>query len=149
MNVEGGTSTTGPSTAGTSPTATTEVPPVGAPVATIKLKESDFKLTPANPTVTKAGIVLIEASNVGKAPHAIEVEGPDGEEETPTIAPGKKANLKVNLSKDGAYTWYCPIGDHKERGMEGKITVGSGGGGTTEPETEPETDSSSGGAKSY
>jgi plastocyanin len=146
VNVEGGTSTTGPSTSGTAPTATTEVPPVGAPVATINLEETDFELAPKNPLITKPGIVLIEATNAGKVPHAIEVEGPDGEEETPVIAPGKKANLKVDLSKDGTYTWYCPVGDHRERGMEGKITVGKGGATTEE---EPETDSSSGGAKSY
>lgn len=129
VNVEdSGTSTAG-TTGGTStsPTATTEVPPVGAPVATIKLTETEFALDPRNPSVAKPGIVLIEATNAGKIPHAIEVEGPDGESETPTIAPGKKANLKVNLDKDGTYTWYCPVGDHKDEGMKGTITVGAGG----------------------
>jgi plastocyanin len=133
VNVEGsGTSTTG-TTGGTStsPTATTEVPPVGAPVATIKLKMTDFALDPQDPQVAEPGIVLIEATNAGKSPHAIEVEGPDGEAETPTLAPGKKANLKVNLDKDGSYVWYCPVGNHKDMGMEGKITVGKDGGTTT------------------
>jgi plastocyanin len=106
------------------PTATTEVPPVGPPVATIKLDETDFKLNPANPKVDKTGIVLIEASNTGKATHAIEVEGPDGEKSTGPIAPGGKSTLKVNLDKPGPYVWYCPIADHRARGMEGHITVG-------------------------
>ncbi len=125
VNVEGstGTSTSGTSATGTAPTATTEVPPVGAPVAEIDLKMTDFKFTPADPTVAKPGIVLINATNDGQAPHAVEVEGPDGEAETPTIAPGKKNTLKVNLDKPGSYTWYCPVGNHEEMGMKGKITV--------------------------
>jgi plastocyanin len=108
----------------TAPTATTEVPPVGPPVATIKLDESDFKLDPANPTVGKRGIVLIDATNTGKATHALTVEGPDGEKSTGPMAPGGKSTLKVNLDKPGPYVWYCPIADHRSRGMEGHITVG-------------------------
>jgi len=119
-------SATGTSTSATAPTATTEVPPVGAPVAEIKLTESDFKLAPANPSVPKAGIVLITAKNDGPSEHAIEVEGPDGESETKPIEPGKTATLKVNLDKDGTYEWYCPIDDHKDKGMK-TITVGKGG----------------------
>ena len=32
-------------------------------------------------------------------------------------------DLKVDLDKPGRYVWYCPVGDHRERGMKGTITV--------------------------
>jgi uncharacterized cupredoxin-like copper-binding protein len=125
---DAGTSTTGTTEGATTPTATA---PTGAPVATIKLTETDFKLDPRDPKVAKAGIVVIDATNAGQVPHAIEVHGPAGEAKSGTIAPGKKTALKVDLSKDGSYEWYCPVGDHKDRGMKGTITVGKGGATTT------------------
>jgi uncharacterized cupredoxin-like copper-binding protein len=39
------------------------------------------------------------------------------------LQPGQSATLKVKLSKAGSYTWYCPIDNHKQMGMVGKITV--------------------------
>lgn len=30
------------------------------------------------------------------------------------------------MSEPGEYTWYCPVGGHKDEGMEGKITVAGG-----------------------
>ena len=68
-------------------------------------------------------------TNDGQVPHALEVEGPDGEAETDTIEPGKSDDLKVDLGKAGTYEWYCPIGNHKEQGMKGEITVAGGGSG--------------------
>ena len=37
---------------------------------------------------------------------------------------------------------YCPVGDHRDRGMEGTIIVGGGGGGTTTDETTTDDDDS-------
>ena len=116
---KGGTGTTGTST-----TATT---PAGAAVATVKVRETDYALSPKNPKVAKAGVVKFEVTNAGKVPHALEVEGPGEEVETKTIAPGEKATLKADLSKRGTYEWYCPIDGHKGKGMEGKIAVAGGG----------------------
>lgn len=108
-----------------SQTTTTEDtgPPAKGVVATIEVEETEFKLDPANPGVQDAGKVAIEATNAGKFPHAIEVEGPKGEQETDEIAPGKTAKLTVDLSKPGKYKWYCPIGDHEQRGMKGSIFI--------------------------
>lgn len=123
VDVSGGTNTTGTEASGTS----TEAGPQGAAVATIDVAEAEFRLSPANPSVSKAGVVEFNVTNAGKVVHALEVEGPEGEVETEPIDPGKSATLKADLGKAGRYEWYCPIGDHKDRGMKGKITVAGGG----------------------
>ena len=52
----------------------------------------------------------------------MEIEGGGIEEETAEISPGESAVLEVNLDP-GTYVLYCPVGDHKERGMDGTVTV--------------------------
>jgi plastocyanin len=90
---------------------------------TINLSETDFELDPANPTVN-AGQVTIRATNDGQAPHNIEVEGPAGEQELESdLSPGDSGTLTVDLSEPGTYEWYCPVGNHRDLGMEGEITV--------------------------
>lgn len=96
---------------------------------TVKISEVDFKIKPANPSV-EPGTVTFEISNDGKAPHALEVEGPAGEVETDTIAAGESTTLEVDLSEPGSYVMYCPVGNHREQGMEGEVRVGGGGGGS-------------------
>ena len=137
----GSTSTTGTETSG-APTTTTGG---GDPVATIEVEETEFELNPANPGVESAGLVKFEVTNAGKIPHALEVEGPDGEVETEDIAPGETATLEADLNKPGSYRWYCPIGDHADQGMDGQILVAGGGSGGESSEEEDDAPSSSGG----
>jgi uncharacterized cupredoxin-like copper-binding protein len=125
----GGTSTTGTGTE-TTGTSTTPVPS-GAAVKTVKVRETEFALDPENPDVARAGVVSFQVTNGGKVLHALEVEGPNGEVKTKGINPGGSATLKADLSKPGKYEWYCPIADHKDRGMKGTITVAGGGSGTS------------------
>jgi uncharacterized cupredoxin-like copper-binding protein len=102
----------------------------GGAGATVKLSETEFKIDPADPKVAKAGKVRFEVSNDGQVVHALEVEGPGEEAETDNIQPGKSATLTVDLSKPGMYEMYCPVGNHKQQGMEGKISVAGGGSGS-------------------
>ncbi len=57
--------------------------------------------------------------------HSLEIEdvtpGRDLELEG-DVSPGQSGTLKANLAP-GKYEFYCPIGNHKEMGMEGEITV--------------------------
>jgi uncharacterized cupredoxin-like copper-binding protein len=113
-------------TAGTETTKPTTAPS-GKAVATVRVTETEFELDPANPRVRKTGIVEFRVRNAGQVAHALEVEGPKGEVETSEIPPGESATLKADLSEPGSYTWYCPVGDHEQRGMKGKIRVARGG----------------------
>ena len=127
VNVEGGTGTetsgtktTGTSTGGASTTTT----PGGTASKTFKISETEFKLTPASFKLAKPGVVAFTVTNDGATVHALEVEGPSGEFETEEIQPGDKVTLKADVSQGGTYELYCPVGDHEDRGMVGKLVVG-------------------------
>jgi uncharacterized cupredoxin-like copper-binding protein len=101
---------------------------------TIKVKETEYKLTPSSFTVSKPGTVTFDVTNAGHTDHSLEVEGNGVEEKASTISPGSSAKLTVDLSKNGTYEVYCPIDGHRSLGMQAKLVVGSasaGGGGTT------------------
>ena len=70
----------------------------------------------------KAGKVTFEFSNPSSVPHAFEVEGNGVEKTTDTVTGSDAPPLTVDL-KPGEYTFYCPVGDHRQEGMEGKLTV--------------------------
>src|SRR5215204_2130814 len=96
---------------------------------TIEVKETEFTLKPAEITLEKPGTYLFKAVNSGGTVHALEVEGQGIEEETEEIQPAQSAELKVKL-KAGTYELYCPVDEHKEEGMEGKVIVKEGSGGS-------------------
>jgi plastocyanin len=69
----------------------------------------------------KAGKVTIDFDNPSGVPHAVEIEGNGVEEGTKTVT-NDKASVTVDL-KAGEYEFYCPVGNHRQQGMEGKLTV--------------------------
>jgi plastocyanin len=91
--------------------------------STLAVSETEYRLDPANPAV-QAGTVTIETAHHPRARGG----GAGGESETEDIAPGDSAELTVDLSQAGTYEWYCPIGNHKELGMEGEIRVADASG---------------------
>jgi uncharacterized cupredoxin-like copper-binding protein len=121
----------------------------GGAGATVKLSETEFKIDPANPKVEKAGKVKFEVSNDGQTVHSLEVEGQGVEAETEEIQPGESATLTADLSKPGTYELYCPIGNHKDQGMEGKVTVAGGSGSSGSDDKGGEDDSGGGGGGGY
>jgi plastocyanin len=65
-----------------------------------------------------AGSVTIKLVNESDVPHAVEIEG-KGESETIT---GGETELTVDLEA-GEYTFFCPVGQHAQNGMEGTLTI--------------------------
>lgn len=110
-------------------------PAAGGEVVEVAL--TDFAIEPSA-LALNPGSYSFHVVNEGGAVHALEVEGPTGEVETEELEPGESADLAVTL-EDGEHELYCPVGDHRDRGMEGTLTVGAGGGaGTTTDETTTE-----------
>ena len=105
----------------TDTSSSTSNPATAGGASTVKIGESEYKLTPAAATA-KAGSVTIEASNDGKIPHNLEIEGNGVEKEIETIQPGASGKLTLDL-KPGKYEMYCSIDGHKDLGMKGDITV--------------------------
>jgi uncharacterized cupredoxin-like copper-binding protein len=102
-----------------------------AVVQTVQISEKEYSLTPSSVTVSKPGTVEFQVTNDGQITHAFEIEGNGVEEETEDIEPGQSATLRVDLSKEGSYEMYCPIDGHKDQGMKGSVTLGTGPAGTT------------------
>jgi len=73
------------------------------------------------------GHIRFDIENVGTVEHAFEVEGEAGgqkiEFKSPVLKPGEKTTLDVDLPP-GEYDAYCPVHDHKDKGMSGKVIVG-------------------------
>jgi plastocyanin len=69
----------------------------------------------------KAGTVTIKFSNPSSVPHAVEIEG-NGVEKAGDVVTSGDSTFGVDL-KPGEYTYYCPVGSHRDEGMEGKLTV--------------------------
>ena len=69
----------------------------------------------------KAGTVTFTFNNPSQVPHAFEVEGNGVEKETDVVTQGE-ASVTVDL-KPGTYEYYCPVGQHRQAGMEGTLTV--------------------------
>ena len=133
-------------------TATTEeeaAAPAGPSSTSVKVVATEFKFSPANPTIAKPGTVTFSVANQGQAPHALEVEGPNGEAKTGTIEPGKAEDLEVDLGKAGTYEWYCPIGNHRDQGMEGEVKVAGGGSGGASDDDKGKDDDGGGAVSGY
>jgi uncharacterized cupredoxin-like copper-binding protein len=106
------------------------VEPGGMPVRTVEVAATEFAFDPAAIELEEAGTYAFTLRNDGSTEHALEIEGGDVEVETDTIGGGETAELTVDLPA-GTYELYCPVGDHRGRGMEGTVTVAGGTTGAT------------------
>lgn len=103
----------------------------GESAETIEISGTEFELSPATVELDAPGVYTFRFTNDGSTVHALEVEGHGIEEETEAIDAGETAELTVELSEEGEYELYCPVGNHKDQGMEGTVVVGGAAGGTT------------------
>jgi plastocyanin len=70
----------------------------------------------------KAGKVTIEMDNPSDLPHAVEIEGNGVEVAGETVTKDGVSKATADL-KPGEYEFYCPVGNHRDAGMEGTLTV--------------------------
>ncbi|MFE0650969.1 plastocyanin/azurin family copper-binding protein [Streptomyces sp. NPDC059534] len=119
----------------TPPPAQKSTAPAGATRVTAEL--ADFRITLSQQTFTP-GTYAFAVTNTGHHDHALEVEGPSGENRSSTVAPGESTTFTVTL-KDGKYEVYCPVDGHKDLGMKTEITVA--GAPVNNPGTTPATPS--------
>jgi plastocyanin len=100
-----------------------------AAAETVALVATDFGFEPSSLTLDTAGEQTLTLRNDGEFPHALAFDELD--EGTGNVDPGASGEVTLDL-EPGSYTLYCPVGDHRDRGMEGTLVVGgasaSGGG---------------------
>jgi hypothetical protein len=91
---------------------------------TVQVRLSEWKVS-LTPKAVPPGPVVLEVTNSGDVPHALEIEGRGVEKSTPQIMPGASATLRLDL-RAGTYEAYCPVGkgSHKMLGMINHLSVG-------------------------
>jgi plastocyanin len=101
-----------------------------APADEVELVATDFAFEPSSLTVDAAGEHTLTLVNEGELPHALAFDDLDAA--TGNVDPGASGEVTVEL-EPGSYTIYCPVGNHRDQGMEGTLVVGgaaaSGSGG--------------------
>jgi uncharacterized cupredoxin-like copper-binding protein len=103
------------------PVGTVAAPdPRAVAVASVSLV--DYALQAGEPRVGRAGVIAFEVTNDGTVRHALAVDAPAGQVRTRALRPGERAVTSVRLPP-GTYKWYCPVADHEERGMTGRLRV--------------------------
>jgi uncharacterized cupredoxin-like copper-binding protein len=80
------------------------------------------------PATVEAGSITFEVTNNGTMEHNFEIEGQGMEEVFESnLQPGETMTMQVDL-QPGTYTVYCPVGNHRELGMEIQLAVTEAGG---------------------
>jgi plastocyanin len=109
-------------TATPTPTATaTQAAASGGEKLTISADPSALKFDKSTLSA-KAGKVTITMDNPASFPHAIAIEGSGVDVKGNVVQKGGKSVASADLNA-GTYAFYCPVGNHRQAGMEGKLTV--------------------------
>ena len=91
-------------------------------VATAEVSLIEYTLDARRQRVPRAGLIAFSATNDGLVRHALAVDAPAGTVRTPVLRLGERATFSVRLPP-GTYKWYCPVADHEQRGMVGRVRV--------------------------
>jgi hypothetical protein len=93
--------------------------PTPPPALAVSLTEYQIGM----PTSLSAGVHSFNVANNGQDEHNLAVEGQGIKIEFVTdLTSGQTQNMQVYLGP-GTYAVYCPLGSHRERGMEISLTV--------------------------
>jgi plastocyanin len=122
----GGTSA-GAAPAASSATAPTAAPAQPAPAAatasqqlTVELKEWAFE---PKDIIVRPGTITFTLKNVGERRHNMVIEVGGQKLKSADISAGQSGTFEVTLTAPGKYVIYCDLQNHRERGMEGTLTV--------------------------
>ena len=93
----------------------------------VTIREVDFRLEPSSFTATAGEVIHFTITNAGTRPHNLEVELESANIEKKlfdtNLQPGETRSADFTFTQAGTWEMYCPVGNHKDMGMEGDITV--------------------------
>jgi plastocyanin len=102
--------------------------------ATTTVVMREFSFTPSD-MVVSAGTSRWTLQNAGQFPHNVHIEGNGVSMNVKSDGPvpaGETFTATINL-QPGRYDVWCPVGNHRERGMVGELTVaGAAAGGAAQ-----------------
>lgn len=99
----------------------TQEPEKETEVKEIQVEGNEFKFTPDTLTAKAGEKIRIKFKNAGKFPHDLVID--ELNVKTKTIQPGEEDIAEFTAEKSGSFSMYCSVGNHRENGMEGKVTV--------------------------
>lgn len=113
-----GTGRKAPGAAGAKELGSLEKP---LPAGDVPITEKDFYLEP-EAVVAQPGKITFVITNSGKFTHDFRVEGEGIDERSQKIGIGRTNRFTLDL-REGEYEMSCPLSNHADRGMTGKIVV--------------------------
>ena len=103
------------------PADETATSPAPAQATTTEVGLTEYQIE--MPTSLSMGSQAFSVTNNGTVEHNFEVEGQGIEEKFETnLSPGESQTLQLDL-EPGTYEVYCPLGNHKDQGMEIQLTM--------------------------
>jgi uncharacterized cupredoxin-like copper-binding protein len=97
--------------------------------ATTEVSLTEYEIEMSNPLYAVEELIsfppgsqTFRVTNNGTTEHNFEVEGQGIEEAFETnLSPGETRTMQLNLGP-GTYVVYCPVGNHRDQGMEVQLT---------------------------
>ena len=102
-----------------------DTPPAHARKGRVTVVLDDYSITPQR-IESRPGRLTFTVDNDGRVAHNLVVLRPGGGEvkpRLPSLRPGDRGKFTVRLRR-GRYDLICSIGNHRELGMSGILTVG-------------------------
>jgi uncharacterized cupredoxin-like copper-binding protein len=98
---------------------------VEAPPTKMEITASDFTFNPDRIVVSRGQNVDLTMANEGTVRHSLAVKLPDAEVKfaDPVDPKGKRTLSFKAPDKAGEYELYCPMDNHRERGMTATLVV--------------------------
>ena len=87
----------------------------------VTVEAGEFKLNPSEITVKKGEKVKLTFKNTGKFQHDYVIS--DLNVATKRIQPGEQETVEFTPEEAGEFKFICSVGNHKEQGMVGTLTV--------------------------
>ena len=104
-------------------TTTSAAPAEGAAVETVSITLGALQLEPAELSIP-AGGARLKITNGDAINHSLTI--PDLGVNTPELQPGESLTVDIPASTEGTYEMWCTVAGHKDAGMKGTVTVGTG-----------------------
>jgi plastocyanin len=92
------------------------------PAGTLTATESEYKIDLSSADLTP-GSYTITVANAGRSTHSLTIQGPGGVDVTSDIVQGGKSTTMTVTLQPGEYEVFCPIGNHRQMGMDTTLRV--------------------------
>ena len=98
---------------------------VDSPATKMEVTAKDFTLSPDRLVVTRSQNIDLTMINEGAASHGLVLKLPDAEVKfSDPVEPKNQRTLSFRApDRAGEYEIYCPMGNHRERGMTATLVV--------------------------